>query len=871
MKRTADYGRMDEYNYAKAGALTADAPEHDRELDEGMSVICTDHLTHLQFLENMEKIDRAIRRADDLEQMLKSVLENVLSIFGAERAFLFYPCDPDAVSFSAPMECTGTEYPVAVESGFAHDCAPFLQSLSRDLLDKGGSISWGSGSEQSIPPEHAAQFSAKSMLCVPIFPKVGTAWAMGMQQCSRERIWSDDERQLFQEIGRCLTDSLGIFLTLRDLQKSESQYLAQLENIPGAFYRCDIENGWKIRFFSENIRQLTGYPPSYFVGHDMQKYIDLVHPDDRDMLKHCYEERIRKNKPIPIEYRVKDSFGTQRWVLSRGQPVFDAGGQACGLDGVICDITERKRTEEALRESEEKYRSLFQGSADATLLLDGDTFVDCNAAAVQMLRCKSKEDVLHKHPWDFSPKFQPDGRSSREKAAEFITSMPQERSRRFEWTHLRADGEPFPAEVMLTYIPVGDKYLINAVWRDLTEFKKTEKEAHLLKHLLGNIFDSMPSVLIGVDLDSNVTQWNRMAQNVTGISAEDALGKKLAEVYPQLAGQFNHIKQVIAGRELRSDSKVFSTVDGESRYSDITIYPLNANGTEGVVIRIDDVTERVQVEEMMVQSEKMLSVGGLAAGMAHEINNPLSGILQCVQVISDRLSAEMPANQKAADECGVSLDALNDYLQSRKIFNLLDGIRNSGLRAAKIVDNMLMFSRKSGSRFIRKNLAEIVDRTLELAAGDCVGKGGYKFRDIRIERHYDADLPGVPCEETEIQQVILNLLKNAAHAMVDRDEPHEPPCLTIRISQEEDMAKIEVQDNGPGMSEAVRRRVFEPFFTTKSLGVGTGLGLSVSYFIITEKHQGTLSVESAPEEGAKFTIRLPLEQTIIPGMNETIK
>ncbi|OPZ60904.1 MAG: Sporulation kinase A [Deltaproteobacteria bacterium ADurb.Bin510] len=295
--------------------------------------------------------------------------------------------------------------------------------------------------------------------------------------------------------------------------------------------------------------------------------------------------------------------------------------------------------------------------------------------------------------------------------------------------------------------------------------------------------------------------------------------------------------------------------EGEIVYNDITIFPLIANGIAGAVIRIDDVTERVKIEEMIVQSEKMLSVGGLAAGMAHEINNPLAGILQNIQVIRSRLSPDLPKNVRVADECGLSFESLNCYLENREIWSMIDAIMESGSRASKIVNNMLSFSRKSGSAFVAHDLRELMDQTIELAASDYDLKKRYDFKRINIVREYDDDLRPVECEAGQIQQVFLNILKNGAQAMAGLEQ--REPRFTIRLKQEAQSVRIEIEDNGPGMDEKTLKRIFEPFYTTKAVGAGTGLGLSVSYFIITENHGGSLTALSGPEQGTRFLIQLP--------------
>jgi len=394
---------------------------------------------------------------------------------------------------------------------------------------------------------------------------------------------------------------------------------------------------------------------------------------------------------------------------------------------------------------------------------------------------------------------------------------------------------------------------------EIRERERTEKESLRLRNLLKNVTDSMPSLLVVVDNEGRVTQWNPQAERETGRSAAETLGLPLAEAAPELAAQVDNVRLATATRQPRETLKVPMRRDKQIRYKDITVYPLLEDDVvEGAVVRVDDVTERVRIEEMMIQTEKMLSVGGLAAGMAHEINNPLGGILQAVQNMERRLSPDMPANDRAAEAVGTTVQAVRAYLTERNILRMIEGIRDSGVRAARIVQNMLNFSRKSESQMAPQDLNSLLDDTVELASSDYDLKKQYDFRKIRIIRDYQTDLPPTPCTRTEVEQVILNLLKNSAQAMALSPIAGRAPAITLRTGVRGQHAFIEVRDNGPGMDEATRKRVFEPFFTTKDPGIGTGLGLSVSYFIITNNHGGEFSVESTPGTGTTFTILLPL-------------
>lgn len=218
----------------------------------------------------------------------------------------------------------------------------------------------------------------------------------------------------------------------------------------------------------------------------------------------------------------------------------------------------------------------------------------------------------------------------------------------------------------------------------------------------------------------------------------------------------------------------------------------------------------------------------------------------------------MQANHDAAEECGISLESVQAYLKKRDINRMLEIIHESGTRAATIVENMLSFSRKSEKQMDFFDLASLMDKTLDLAANEYDLKKYYDFRQINIVREYEEGMPLIYCDGNEIQQVFLNLLKNGAEAMTEKEFGDASPCFNCRIYQEDSMAVIEIEDNGPGIDEAIRLRVFEPFYTTKAVGQGTGLGLSVSYFIIADQHGGSMSVESEAGEYTLFSIKIPV-------------
>ncbi len=293
----------------------------------------------------------------------------------------------------------------------------------------------------------------------------------------------------------------------------------------------------------------------------------------------------------------------------------------------------------------------------------------------------------------------------------------------------------------------------------------------------------------------------------------------------------------------------------ESKRADIIF-----QGRKSVLLFLRDITERKKLQTAVIQSEKMLSLGGLAAGMAHEINNPLAGILQNAQVISNRLTKYSSGNKQLAEEIGLDFSALQIFLEDRKIISQLDRIREAGTRASEIVQNMLNFARTETSRSTN-SMTELLDNTLEMAKSDYDLKKRYDFRSIKIIREYEENLPLVACDSGQIQQVFFNILKNDAEAMYEKvdsfSSKEEYPRLILRAAKHESMVRIEIENNISGIPEDRINRIFDPFYTTKSEGEGTGLGLSISYFIIHESHKGNLKVESDGKTWVKFIIELP--------------
>ncbi len=387
------------------------------------------------------------------------------------------------------------------------------------------------------------------------------------------------------------------------------------------------------------------------------------------------------------------------------------------------------------------------------------------------------------------------------------------------------------------------------------EHHQIEHQAEHLRLLLADMINAMPSLLIAVDSDGKVLQWNAEAEKMTGVAAETAHGCQLDRVLKLPAEQLESIKLAIDQRTPLNRARIAHPWAGQNHWLDLTLYPLNSDSDGGSVIRIDDVSDHVRLEQMLVQTEKIHSLGGLTAGMAHEINNPLAGILQNIQVMKNRLQKGLKKNAEVAAACGGSIELIEEYMKERDIITLMESVVDAGERAGNIVKNMLNFSRKEDVEIRLNSIPELMDKTITLLDNDYNQAQGYDFRKVTIRREYLPELPQIPCGGSNLQQVFFNLLKNAAQAMAESSKPE----ICVRMRTVAHWLQIEIEDNGPGIEREILRHIFEPFYTTKPVGTGTGLGLSVAYFIVTECHHGKLSVDSRPGRGARFLIELPLE------------
>jgi two-component system, NtrC family, sensor kinase len=353
-----------------------------------------------------------------------------------------------------------------------------------------------------------------------------------------------------------------------------------------------------------------------------------------------------------------------------------------------------------------------------------------------------------------------------------------------------------------------------------TSLEQKALEIARLKDFSENIVESLNVGVLAVDLGGIVESWNTRMEQLFGVTRQEAVGRQLGSLLPQ---------ELAAEITTRGDQEQITGIykqrvhhQGKLLTLNVSITPLVSKSGEriGRLLLFDDVTQRERLEEQMTQTEKLTSLGLLAAGVAHEVNTPLAVISNYIQMLAKQMPEGDPKQ------------------------TIIDKIVKQTFRASEIVNNLLNFSRTGGTELIDVDVNRVVEETLSLVSHPL------KTSQIQVVKHLGETLPPVRGSANKLQQVFLNLFLNARDAMPGGG------MLEVRTGAHNGSVEIEVADTGAGIPREHIHRIFDPFFTTKSGGRGTGLGLSVSYGIIRE-HKGKIDVRSTPGKGTSFHVEFP--------------
>jgi PAS domain S-box-containing protein len=606
-----------------------------------------------------------------------------------------------------------------------------------------------------------------------------------------------------------------------------------------------FDHEFRILFANQMAAEITGIPKKELIG---KNFFTVIGKQDKEFL----EGTVIRGEGVGEKLCMEMSIVTPRGHSKETEVCIASSKSENGqlkTYAYIRDITVRKRCERDLKDSEEKLRRLFERVRHGLFFSSKEgKFLDCNQAMIDMLGYPSKEELLdidlgrnlYVHPEDrlrFQETMERDG---------FVKD--------YEVEFRKKNGEKIT--VLLTSYPLanekGEIAGYEGINLDISERKRIEEERREANEFFRNLIESSVDGIIATDMKGGVFIFNKGAEGITGYTAEEVVGKiPIEEFYPE--GMAKEVMKKLRGPEHGGVGKLTPiqlTVLNKAKeaipiqLSAALVY--DRNGREGASVGIfTDLRPRLNMERklqethlQLVSSEKMASLGKLAAGIAHEINNPLGGILIYSSLLMEDLPEADPRRQ-----------------------DLARIVQETG-RCKEIVKSLLEFARQSEPRM------EPVDVNRAITDGLFFLENQALFLNIRISKRLDPSLPKAFGNAGQLKQVFMNIIINAAEAMHGNGE------LTIHTSASPDRKTVfmEFSDTGEGIPEENLSRIFEPFFTTKDIGKGTGLGLATSYGII-ESHGGRIGVKSRVGEGATFTIELPVhpEENVTPEISPRVE
>jgi PAS domain S-box-containing protein len=562
-------------------AFVLDVSEHKRAEAE--------HRAHVWFLESLDRINRTMQAASDLERVMSDVLEAVLEVLSCDRAWLVYPCDPQAASWRVVMERTRPQCP----GGFA---------LQADLpTDAGVAAGFAaaraaSGAVLEVPAMIAERFAVRSRMAMAVYPKGDAPYLFGVHQCSHTRAWTADEQRLFEEIGRRLTDALSNLIAVRNLRESERRLESAQRIARVGWWERDYET--RHVSLSDEACRIFGVRP-VDLPQWQGRWLSLIHPEDRSRAAAANEAALGGGPRYDVEYRVERPDGTVRVVHSQGDVIRDEAGRPVRQFGVMQDITELRSAEQALRDSEQRYRTLFEKANDAIFLEnERDEIIDVNEQACALLGY-SRDELLDMTVADLQA---PEvrglvGRVIRDE-------IEKHGSATFESVDLHRSGRRTPVEVTNTAISYLGQKLVLSVVRDITERKRAEDRLRESEARFRTFVDHATDAFFLLDEQLCVVDVNRQACESLGWSREQLIGMQPGEFDVGLDASS------IARLAERAGAGEIVTFETRHRRKDGTVFPVEIRtgtfrqgGKLLYLALVRDVSERKRAEEELRASE----------------------------------------------------------------------------------------------------------------------------------------------------------------------------------------------------------------------------------------------------------------------------
>ncbi len=593
------------------------------------------------------------------------------------------------------------------------------------------------------------------------------------------------------------------------IARSQRSFKELIDSFDDVAFAVSLDG--KLRTVNRRMTELLDVPYTEVVGHKLDEFLDEPKREDVERGLSRFLEKHRWSGTV--EVRLKSSSRTLYFDCVVNAIV--KGDEVVGVSTLARDVTEEHEKERRFTELFETLQEGVYFSTPEGKLLDG------NAALVHLLGYESKDELLALDPTALNS-------DPHQNPVLGRTAEDQGRVRAREITLRRKGGSL--GTFLDTSRAVGDtagkivRYQGTLV--DVTERREMEKAMRRQEQFQHDLLESFPDLILVVDLDERYSFVSSRVRDLLGYAPEDLLKQKMELGKDYSAELPTLVRKLIAGQEQ------FGTCECGARHRDGSWRTMRAsasplfdaeNKVSGVIISVRDITVEKKLEQQIIQSERLAAMGQMIGGFAHELNNPLTGILGMSELLQDSQTPEASRKQ-------------------------LETLQQQARRAVEIVQNLMYFSRPPAPGKAAIDLGELVQRTLHLHA--------YSLRksNITVDFLRENSIPSVTGDAHQLMQVFLNLILNSEQAM---REVRDRGTLRIRLEKREKSVAVTFQDDGPGIPSDILPNIFDPFYTTKRPGRGTGLGLSICKAILRE-HNGNVEAASGPGGGAVFTVTLPL-------------
>ena len=647
-------------------------------------------------------------------------------------------------------------------------------------------------------------------------------------------------------------------------RQEEGRFRRLLANLPDIGWTAD-QNGRTV-YISPSIEAVVGFTAQEIYTDGRNLLRERVHPDDFARVRSSFKALFESQTKFDEEFRIRNKRGEWIWIHDRAIRTHEEDG-ILYADGTLSDITRRKTAEIELQSKTALLEAQINSTIDGILVVDANgqrilqnqRFLEMFQIPVELLEDTDDRIILNY----VTTRFVSDSSKFLAKI-EYLNRHPMETSR----DEIELKGGMILDRYSSPVVASDGKYY-GRIWtfRDITQRKQNEDA---LSQLSLAVEQSPVSVMI-TDSKGNISYVNRKFTECTGYRLDEVINKnpRILNSGYSTRDRYKALWSTITKGEVWRGEFRNKKKSGELYWESATITPIvNPNGviTHFVAMK-EDISERRMMEAQLRQAQKLEAIGQLAAGIAHEINTPTQfvtdnlvflrdswmaasqliadyreSIQNCEGIISPQMIAKLQKAEQESDLAFISSEV------PRAIDQGLDGAK----RVASIVRAMKEFSHPDSADKTQIDLNKAIESTITVARNE------WKYV-AEIVTKFDETLPLIVCYPGEINQVILNLIVNAAHSMKDKCEGGTKGSIAICTLTKGKFVEISISDTGTGIPEAIQTRIFEPFFTTKEVGKGTGQGLALAHSVIVRKHHGRIWFDTEIGRGTTFFIELPLD------------